>query len=80
MDIHALLNHSQTSPSVVRFQRLQLDKSLRQPTFSNTAKFPPKRTRAPELTRDQKVAIRTLRQFNNWSYLDLAKRTGHTIN
>lgn len=77
MDIHALLNHD--SPSTQRFNRLQKDRSLRQPTLTNTADFPPPRTRAPELTRDQKIEMRTLRTHNKWTYSTIAKATGHTI-
>ncbi len=37
----------------------------------------PKRT--CELTRDQKLEIRTLRKYIDYTYLEIARRTGYTV-
>jgi hypothetical protein len=85
MDIQTLLNHNNihSSPAAERFYRLQLQQSLRQPNFNRPPSFSTqsigfRNPRAHELTRDEKLEIRTLRKYNKWSYITLAKETHHT--
>lgn len=71
MNINSLVNHSQVhdSPTAERFYRLQLQRQK-----------PPnlQLPRSKELTRDQKVEIRTLRKYNGWEYSTIRKATGYT--
>jgi len=84
MNVTALLNHARNahdSPAAERFYRLQLQQSLRQPILHRSPAFQPRpeKPREPELTRDQRLEIRTLRKYNRWSYITLARETGHTV-
>ncbi|KAK3363914.1 hypothetical protein B0T25DRAFT_55699 [Lasiosphaeria hispida] len=77
MQIQALLNTTNihNSPCIERFYRLNttLQRPIQQPSFPTHA------THSKDLTRDEKIEIRTLRKHNNWSYITIAKATGKTV-
>ncbi|KAK4193972.1 hypothetical protein QBC40DRAFT_135852, partial [Triangularia verruculosa] len=71
MEINALVNHHNdihTSPSAERFYRLTIDRAQRpeQP-------YSDRNPRSKELTRDEKLVIRTIRQVTNWDHIAIAR-------
>src|SRR6185437_12002212 len=66
MDIQSLLNPTPSSPSVQRQIRLLQHKHQR-------AK------RANELSRDEKIEVRALRKYTNFTYDEIAHATHHTV-
>ncbi|KAK3358067.1 hypothetical protein B0T25DRAFT_540878, partial [Lasiosphaeria hispida] len=63
------------SPRIERFYRLNT--TLQRPIIQQPS-FPTHATHSKDLTRDEKIEIRTLRKHNNWSYITIAKATGKT--
>ncbi|KAK4165288.1 hypothetical protein QBC43DRAFT_315640 [Cladorrhinum sp. PSN259] len=72
MKIDSLLNHDNThdTPSAERFYRLQLQHIPSPPLLSGEE---------PELSRDDKITIRTLQNRLNWPPETIAQNTGHTL-
>jgi len=66
MDIQSLLNPTPSSPSIQRQIRLFQHKQQR-------AK------RANELSRDEKIEVRALRKYTNFTYDEIAYATHHTV-
>jgi ketohexokinase/beta-glucosidase len=75
MDIRALVNHSNSysSPAAERFYRLQALR-IAQPQWPKTTPKP----RAKEVSRDQKIEARALRNHCNWSYSRISEVLGLT--
>jgi DDE superfamily endonuclease len=82
MNVTALINHHNVhnSPSAERFYRLQVSRNGRTPSglTSGSCRSSGRRPKAPDLTRDQKVEIRTLRFYANWPYNQIVEATGRT--
>ena len=79
MDLQALLNNTNlhNSPTAERFYRLQVQRQKKgleplKPTISRPKPGP----RSHKLSRDEKIEIRTLRKYNKWDYITIAKATG----
>jgi len=66
MDIQSLLNPTPSSPSIQRQIRLFQHKQQR-------AK------RVNELSRDEKIEVRALRKYTNFTYDEIAHATHHTV-
>ncbi|KAK3985964.1 hypothetical protein QBC44DRAFT_334189 [Cladorrhinum sp. PSN332] len=76
MEINTLVNHTNIhdSPSAERYYRLQLQQNI--PIPPQLQRNP---TKAKDLTRDQRLQIRALRQHTDWDYFQIAKKTGFTF-
>ncbi|KAK0674480.1 hypothetical protein QBC41DRAFT_973 [Cercophora samala] len=84
MDIHSLLNHTtttiHTTPAAVRFYLLRSSDDAHHHRRRPPEPHPRNRNpRAKELTRDEKLEIRTLRNRAGWSYRQISDSTGKTV-
>ena len=83
MQLTALLNTTNSihnSPTAERFYRLQTSRLRRLDLSPASGSTRQRKNKSHELTRDERLKIKSLYEFGGFNYREIVRRTGHSYN